>query len=313
MELDPVSNHGNFLALLEFRVQAGDQVLKEHLQTAQGNALYTSKTIQNQIITICGDLIRRKILQSIRDAGFYSVIADEATDAANHEQLSITIRFVHENEPCEKFLGFLKCETGVTGEAIADNILTQLNVWQLPASLLRGQSYDGAGSMSGHTKGAAARISAKYAKALYTHCAAHRLNLCIVKCCANREVNNMMGVVDSISGFFNNSPKRQRELEKWIANVLPREEKRRKLKEMCRTRWDERHDAYDVFIDLFLPIVSCLEEIVRAPTTAWNRDTRTEAQSFLLALSQFSFLVTLLVTQRIREGLVLNSRVAMWM
>ena len=69
--------------------------------------------------------------------------------------------------------------------------------------------------------------------------------------------------------------------------------------EMCRTRWVERHDAYDVFIDLFLPIVSCLEEIVRAPTTAWNRDTRTEAQSFLLALSQFSFLVTLLVPQRI--------------
>ena len=85
--------------------------------------------------------------------------------------------------------------------------------------------------LSGHTKGAAARISAKYAKALYTHCAAHRLNLCIVKCCANREVSNMMGV-DSISRFFNNSPKRQLELEKWIANALPREEKRRKLRDV---------------------------------------------------------------------------------
>ena len=28
------------------------------------------------------------------------------------------------DEPCEKFLGFLKCETGVSGEAIADNILS---------------------------------------------------------------------------------------------------------------------------------------------------------------------------------------------
>lgn len=298
-DCDPLTNQGNFLALLQFRIQAGDEVLKKHLQTAQGNALYTSKTIQNELITICGNLIKQNILQSVRDARFFSVIADEATDAANHEQLSITIRFVKNDEPCEKFLGFLKCETGVSGEAIADNILSQLTAWQLPACLLRGQGYDGAGSMSGHTRGAAARIIAKYPKALYTHCAAHRLNLCIVKCCSSREVANMMEVVDAVSRFFNNSPKRQLELEKWIGDVLPSEEKRHKLKQLCRTRWVERHDAYDIFIDLFLPIVSCLEEIVNAPPSNWNRETRSEAQSFLLALSQFSFLVTLVVTHKI--------------
>ena len=154
------------------------------------------------------------------------MIADEATDAANQEQLSVSIRFVEKSEPCERFMGFIRCATGVTDEAIADNILLQLNAWQLPATSLRGQAYDGAGSMSGHTKGAAARISAMYPKALYTHCASHRLNLCIVKSCSNREVTNMMEVVDSISHFFNNSPKRQLELEKWIAAVLPGEDKR---------------------------------------------------------------------------------------
>ena len=67
------------------------------------------------------------------------MIADEATDSGNKEQLSISIRFVHDNKPCEKFLGFVKCENGVSGEAIADSILSQLSAWQLPASLLRGQ------------------------------------------------------------------------------------------------------------------------------------------------------------------------------
>ena len=109
----------------------------------------------------------------------------------------------------------------------------------------------------------------------------------------------MIEVVDSISRFFNNSPKRQVELEKWIAAVLPSEEKQHKLKSMCRTRWVERHDAYDVFIDLFVVVVSCLEEIANAPPTDWNRDTRSEAQSFLLAVSQFSFVVTLVLTQAI--------------
>ena len=75
---NPAANHGNFLALLQFRVQAGDQVLKEHLRTAAGNALYTSKTIQNEMIVVCGDIIRNKLLEKIRKAGFFSVIANEA-------------------------------------------------------------------------------------------------------------------------------------------------------------------------------------------------------------------------------------------
>ena len=31
VEEDAADNHGNFLALLHFRIQAGDQVLEEHL------------------------------------------------------------------------------------------------------------------------------------------------------------------------------------------------------------------------------------------------------------------------------------------
>lgn len=154
------------------------QVLGHHLGAALANALYVSKTVQNELISICGNHIQKKILKEIRIAGFYSVIADEATDAANQEQLSITIRYVGNVVPC---LGFLHCQTGVTGEAIAGNILSQLNTWQLPTSLLHGQSYDGAWSISGSVRGAAARICADHPKALYVHCAAHRLNLCIMK------------------------------------------------------------------------------------------------------------------------------------
>lgn len=42
-----MNNHGNFVALLNFRIEAGDTVLQEHLSTAAQNATYTSNTIQN--------------------------------------------------------------------------------------------------------------------------------------------------------------------------------------------------------------------------------------------------------------------------
>ena len=132
-------------------------------------------------------------------------------------------------------------------------------------------------------------------KALFTHCAAHRLNLCVVKCCSIRNVSNMMQTADTVARFFNNSPKRQVLLETWIDNIFP-EERRKKLKEMCKTRWVERHEAFTVFSDLYLAIVSCLEEIALSSSCKRNRETRSDAQSLRLALSQFSFIATLVAT-----------------
>ena len=188
----PDQNHGNFIELLNFRVRAGDHALKQHLSTAARNATYTSKTIQNEIINLCGRMIQKSILSAVQSSPFYSVIADEASDAANDEQLAISLRFFTENgEPQEKFLSFVECLSGVSGEALASSILKQLSEWALPLTLLRGQAYDGAVAMAGCSKGVATRINDKFPKALYIHCAAHHLNLCVVKCCSIREVNNM--------------------------------------------------------------------------------------------------------------------------
>lgn len=226
LESSPLSNHRSFSALLQFRVQAGDKTLETHLKTASAMALYTRKTIQNELIFICGNFIQNKILE---------LIPDEATDASIHKQLSMSFHFVCNNHPYERFLGFInKCETGVTSEAVAENILHQLSLWQLPVSLLRGQSNDGAGAMSGQIRGVASRISSKYPKPVYVHCVAHRLNLCIVICCKIQLVSSIIDIVSSVARFFNNSPKRQLALEKWIADVQPCEEKRRKLKDLCR-------------------------------------------------------------------------------
>ena len=60
-DIEGTGNHGNFLALLYFRVEAGDTVLEEHLSKADRNATYTSGNIQNQIIDVLVDQVREKI------------------------------------------------------------------------------------------------------------------------------------------------------------------------------------------------------------------------------------------------------------
>ena len=68
---------------------------------------------------------------------------------------------------------------------------------------------------------------------------------------------------------------------------------------MCRTRWVERHKAFELFSGLFMPIISCLEAISQSTSLEWNRDSRSDAQFFLLALSQFPFIVGLHITQAV--------------
>jgi len=53
-------------------------------------------------------------------------------------------------------------------------------------------------------------------KATYIHCAAHRLNLCIDKCCSMQEISNMMDVADNVVKFFKYSPKHQQYFEECI-------------------------------------------------------------------------------------------------
>lgn len=99
---------------------------------------------------------------------------------------------------------FSEYDTGVSGQAIADRFL---EAWQLSASHMVGQTYDGAGAMAGKKKGAAARITEVYPKATYTHCAAHALNLCVVKCCSISEIRGVMDIADSICLFLATHPR----------------------------------------------------------------------------------------------------------
>nr|XP_058957123.1 52 kDa repressor of the inhibitor of the protein kinase-like [Pocillopora verrucosa] len=175
---------GNFQALLEFRVDSGDQTLQQHLDTAPRNATYISKTIQNEMIATVGAHILNDLSQEIRNSKYFSVMADEAADISNKENVSVVIRFLDTTKTIrEEFIEYYICEEGLTGEAIKDIITAAVANLGLTMEDCRGQCYDGAGNMAGRLNGASSLISAEHEKAIYVHCMNHRLNLCIADTC----------------------------------------------------------------------------------------------------------------------------------
>lgn len=70
------------------------------------NATYSSKTIQNELIEVAGEWIWQKILDEVKKAHFFTVLAD----VSNTEQLSLVLRFVDDTmEIREEFLEFVPC------------------------------------------------------------------------------------------------------------------------------------------------------------------------------------------------------------
>ncbi|KAJ8933245.1 hypothetical protein NQ314_014141 [Rhamnusium bicolor] len=101
------SEEGNFKDLLKFRFGSGDLVLSEHLGTCRKSAKYTSHQVQNELIEICGNIVRKNIVKEVNRSEGFSLLADESADIFGKEQLSIGVRFVDAlNNIREEFLRF---------------------------------------------------------------------------------------------------------------------------------------------------------------------------------------------------------------
>ena len=65
-----IENDGNFRALLQYRIDREDEVLRQHASTCSLNALYLSYKIQNDI-EICEDIIYTQLLDKLNETEWF--------------------------------------------------------------------------------------------------------------------------------------------------------------------------------------------------------------------------------------------------
>ena len=282
-------DRSNFMAFLTYRAEA-DSDLQQHLKSCPRNAKYTSHRIQNELINLCGNQIRNKIIASIKAAGIFTVLADETADISCTEQVAICMRYTVKADKMytaqEDFVAFLPTRD-TTGETLSNMILTQIAQWGLDAANIVGQGYDGAGNMSGRTRGAQARISSQYTAAAYVHCKNHCLNLAIIHTCKQCIVANMFTALREVLYFLTSSPKRLQVYLDSTGSSGPH------LQRMCETRWSQHAECVNQCIDNFTTILAALSQLCNDN----DQNTSSTASSLLKAMSSFDFIITICVCQ----------------
>ncbi|XP_076065299.1 zinc finger MYM-type protein 1-like [Oratosquilla oratoria] len=151
-------NDGNFRALLRYRIRAGDDTLKRHIEEHKGNASYLSPDIQNALLSAAGSLVQDAVVENIKKYKFWSIIADETMDRQKREQLAIAIRYVLPGdsgkwhcyeEPVaildlyENIEPASESEKSPTGEAIGGVLVHKMKNLGLDLCSCVGQGYDG--------------------------------------------------------------------------------------------------------------------------------------------------------------------------
>ncbi len=180
-ESDVSLNKGNFREIFQVLAEH-DPIVKERLEQGPNNATYLSPEVQNQLLHIMGDMVRKSVCDSVRQAGLFSLIADESKDASKKEQMAIVVRYVDEKAIIhERFLTFVEA-TSLTAESLTSYLISTLTEYQLDPVCIVSQGYDGASVMSGRCSGVQQRVREVAPYAVCVHCYAHtQLGSCLLR------------------------------------------------------------------------------------------------------------------------------------
>lgn len=288
----------NFTQLMLLRGK-DDPSIVQRLQGVRGDKTkYTHTDYQNELLSIMANQAISKILDSVRENGYFALACDEYTDVSNKEQLAICVRSVDSNlDAREDFLGFYEVDD-IGSNTIVATIKDALIRMQLSLSDCRGQTYDGASTMLGRKTGVAAQLSSIQPKALVTHCHGHSLSLAVKDLTSECKVlADTMGTVGEICVLVKYSPKREKMLGSIQENVegevdeeVFREESTT-LDKLCVTRWTVRATCFLKILknydELFTLWEQCLKQKLAADVKARiiGCDAQMQKFSFYFGLS----------------------------
>jgi len=278
-------NVGNFLATIRLLAKY-DVILAEHLQSAKDkpkSVTYLSNRVQNEIIDLLGETIKKKIISEIKDAKYFTIMLDSTPDIGHEEQVSEILRYTHidENrkvEIKEVFLGFFQIDKKDSG-SLVNKILEKLEQDEISITDCRGQTYDNAAVMAGVRGGVQQKILEVNPKAVFVNCENHSLNLaCVHASSVHSAVVTFFGLLDKLFSFFSSSTSRWGVLKSFISRTVKRQ---------CQTRWSSRYDAVEVMYEELGKVIASLDQLLEGDYPA---DTKSDAGALLHSIQQFSFI-----------------------
>ncbi|KAM3620053.1 uncharacterized protein V6R79_017566 [Siganus canaliculatus] len=140
-ESEGSDNKGNFLAILEL-IAKHDPLVKQKM--GHSNAKYTSHNIQNEILEVLAEMVRKDIVEEVKQSWAFSILVDETKDLKKQEQISLVLRYYYRGTVHESFMHFEHADK-LDAAGLTEKIVNSLQKYGLEnREQLVWQGYDGA-------------------------------------------------------------------------------------------------------------------------------------------------------------------------
>uniref|UniRef100_A0A8C7TS57 THAP-type domain-containing protein n=1 Tax=Oncorhynchus mykiss TaxID=8022 RepID=A0A8C7TS57_ONCMY len=251
---------------------------------------YVSKSEMEEVLRVCEDAVREGILVEV-GTSFFSLFIDRVVKLGEKKHLPLFLRFVDSFDVMRlELMGFL--DVDLDCDAMSERILEIVTKeWHLDLCYCRGQAYLGSGDVSYKLKAFACKIQEKYPLAICTHCSCYSFNIWWSKSTPVSSVKRALDVFEEVLMFFGSMPMLEKQLDHVIAFGLRESyEKVQELQGKFCTVWQEKHDSYEVFVQMLEPLVECLEKIKSNPQR-WKSSFSLKAGALLRLIRDFDFIV----------------------
>uniref|UniRef100_A0A3P9B7V3 THAP domain containing 12b n=1 Tax=Maylandia zebra TaxID=106582 RepID=A0A3P9B7V3_9CICH len=289
----------NFQALLDYRMNAGDEALKKRFEATAVNSEYLSVTQQSQLLDICENTVREEMLMEVRESRFFSLVTGDLVEFANEKHLPLFLRFVNQqNVLREEFLDFVPFDGDEP--ALVERLEAQLtDRWGLSMEDCRGQAHKATGISTTKMKAVAILLMEKYPLALHMPCSHMALNIHLANSLPFPNVQVVMETLRRIGAFFQ-AQSTQDELEKAISTHYQKnEEKGAALKQACIPGWTEQHNVFDVLLDMLPPLLLCMDNIRDNEEGKFAASVVADGYSIAETLADFEIVVTIVILKNV--------------
>ncbi|XP_071374857.1 uncharacterized protein [Centroberyx affinis] len=259
-----------------------------------GEVEYVSKSEMKEVLTVCEDAVREGILMEV-GSSFFSLFIDRVVKLGEKDYLPLFLRFVDSFDVMRlELMGFL--DASLDCDDLVQRLLEIVTEeWRLDLNYCRGQAYLGSGDVSYKLKAFACKIQEKYPLAISTHCSCYSFNTWWSKSTPVPAIKRALDTFEEVLMYFGSSTTLEKQLDHVIAYGLRESyEKVQELQGKFCALWQEKHDSYEVFVQMLEPMVECLEKIKNNPQR-WKAHVSEQAGTLLRKVMDFDFIIAMVI------------------
>ena len=252
---------------------------------------YTTEHKCKEFVCLIGETMRNEVLDSLKQAKYFSVLLDGSTDCSVTEKELIYVMYVNAGKPKCRFL-CLKDVADASAVGIKNTL--EMAFADLGITNYRDRMVclcvDGAAVNLGVRHGMAALLRQDIPSLVAIHCLNHRLELAVKNALTKTYMDEITTMLTNLYYVYENSPKRLREL-KAIGEIM--DTTANKPEKAHGTRWlQHKSRALHTLLSGYPVIVAHLEAMV-ADSRVKPAD-QARFRNFLKKLTSFKFVLHML-------------------